>query len=184
LIGDDYEISASQLDTATIIIERQTTSEFGTIEAFNLYRGTLSTFQNPDSFGFVAPQTNPLTLNLDQYLTPDDTNYVYFRVNAVSRTIDLDEYRCYTNPIWIKISPDSTPDSVTDLCIWIVGSDVYLDWGNSPLATHYNIYRSQNPSFSPTPEHLLDSAASSDYIDSNVLNASGSNYFYAVTAIN
>lgn len=184
LIGDHREITQSQLDSATIIIERQTIDEFGAIDIFNLYRGTSSTFQNPDSFGFASPQTNPLALELDQYLTPNDTTYIYFRVNAVSRTIGLDEYRCYTNPIWIKVVPDAAPDPVSDLCIWISGNDVYLDWNDSPNATFYNIYRSWSPYFTPSPGNQLDTTTNSDYIDIDILNNLESKFFYVVTAAN
>jgi hypothetical protein len=184
LIGDDREISASQLNTARIIIERQTTDEFGAIEVFNLYRGSSLTLQDPDSFDFTVPQPNPLILDLDQYISEDDTTYIYLRVDAVSRTSELEEFRCYTNPIWIRVSPSNAPAPVAALWIWTLGSDVYLDWDDAPLASYYNVYRSENPYFTPNPGNFLDSTASSDYVDVDALNAPGARFFYVVTAAN
>jgi hypothetical protein len=83
------------------------------------------------------------------------------------------------------------PESVDDLVVAVLGSDVVLTWspvtqdtsGIPIVVDSYRIYRSTDPMFVPGEANLLDITVGTDYIDTGILDSSEPAYFYKVSSV-
>jgi len=87
----------------TLSIKGRSSEEFGPIEKINLFYGNLNTGFEDVEKTFVPEESNGYSKYYDYDLTYDlaDRSKGYFRIEAIS-TKNGKEYRCFSNPIWIR----------------------------------------------------------------------------------
>ena len=87
--------------------------------------------------------------------------------------------------------PD-TPKAVDGLSVACLGDDVVLTWlpvtqdtnGNPESIHHYNLYRGDDPHFTPTPANKLAETTATTFTDVGIAGDILHHYCYVVTAVN
>lgn len=104
-IGESGIIQSDVVTDVNIIMNWQSTSEFGSLDSVCLYAGTPGSFSDPDRIVRLTPGSlsGNSNLNLSDYLTPIENHYIYLRLAGYSSVTTDEQYRCYTNPIWLKV---------------------------------------------------------------------------------
>jgi hypothetical protein len=78
------------------------------------------------------------------------------------------------------------PPPVTDLAIGLRHDDIFLSWSPSPeeSVTRYVVYRQTDSEFLPAPQDSIGGTADTAYFDLGAAGTAGTNYYYAVKAVN
>ncbi len=105
-IGIGGQISASLKSLPALDLRWASSDEFGPVQSIKLIVGT-SAGEQP-AVEIPVPADKALTSNglvpfdLHSVLKVGSPNWIYIRLVASSRNSANNEFRCYTNPIWIK----------------------------------------------------------------------------------
>ena len=112
-----------------------------------------------------------------------DTIQVRFRFGSDSGT---GREGWYVDDVQIRgeapVIPSTPPDSVSDVVIQPLGTDVKLDWTPSTGATYYVIYRNSDGGFIAGPTDSIGFTADSTYTDVGI-SASTIQNFYIIKAV-
>jgi hypothetical protein len=103
------------------------------------------------------------------------------RVQAADGTVDGDIVEAGIDDVQIIGYVAGAPPQITDLVALRMGNNMLLSWSD-PGGVTFNVYRSTDPGFVPTPGDLIANVAVPNYADTNVL-LSSNHYFYRVTAV-
>jgi WD40 repeat protein len=122
-IGEEVVITREETKNVNLYFQWATTPEFGwgpALYSCKLFRGSLYTGEQPDDIYDVFIDNVALsgTKNIPfDFDLPAQNGWYYYRVEATTgihidpKTGYATRYRCYTNPIWIKIT-EPTPPSI------------------------------------------------------------------------
>ncbi|MBK5190886.1 MAG: hypothetical protein JJE19_05265, partial [Methanosarcinales archaeon] len=98
---------------ATLCVQWNSTQEFGDITTITVKKGVINgteetnvTIIQPSSIG-----KDPLCDEHELIIAPNES--CYYRIEAYSNTTNGEQYRCYTNPIWMDVVNDTTSPVVT-----------------------------------------------------------------------
>jgi hypothetical protein len=144
IIGQECRLSAYEISEGTgdIVIDYLNTSEFGgNINMIRLVSRCDSLILG-ESYGFAPSASGRIVISLSQlsdFLDPDSTGAENFlRIEAFTGSL----FRCYTNPLWIKIysgrpelSIECESGSLNRILTWTAFDD----------AVSYRVYSSENP---------------------------------------
>lgn len=112
VIGNN--ISLTNGTDATLRIQWNSTQEFGYINNIIVKKGVINGTEETH-FTIIQPSSigkNRLCDEDELIISPNES--CYYRVEASSNATNGEQYRCYTNPIWIDVlANDTTPPVVT-----------------------------------------------------------------------
>ncbi|MCW7077481.1 MAG: CehA/McbA family metallohydrolase [Candidatus Syntrophoarchaeum sp.] len=104
IIGD--EIAG---DNLTLNIQWISTPEFGYINKIIVKKGVINETEE-SNFTVIQPSSigkNTLCDEHELIISPNES--CYYRVEAYSNTTNNEQYRCYTNPIWVDVAANQPP---------------------------------------------------------------------------
>ena len=148
--------------------------------------------QNISQGELAVPKDNAYAIKINELTNYDslsDNTYYYWRVSAVDGFGIEGDFSDGTDN-FIYFASGVELGTVQGLTIQISASSAELNWdsmtqdihGNPVTISHYNIYRSEEPYFTPGAMEYLGNTNLTTYTDTNALN-DGFNYFYVVTAV-
>jgi len=111
MIGNN--VSLTNGTNATLRIQWNNTQEFGYINNIIVKKGVINGTEETN-FTIVQPSSigkNTLCDEHELIISPNES--CYYRVEAYSNTTTGEQYRCYTNPIWVDVVNDTTSPEVT-----------------------------------------------------------------------
>lgn len=129
-IGGDTVINRKEAEDANLYFQWKTTPDFGELYSLKVLRGSPSKEQPDEIYEIPAGElafsgSKNIPFNFDRVL-PNQDGWYYYRVETVTKPIidprikiysditeklmgHLTRYRCYTNPIWIKVTSPTQP---------------------------------------------------------------------------
>jgi hypothetical protein len=101
IIGNSLNLTPGT--TATLHIQWNSTPEFGYLNNITVKKGVINE-TNETTYNSSSPETTGKDNLSDEYeITIAPNKSCYYRVEAYSNTTNGEQYRCYTNPIWVNI---------------------------------------------------------------------------------
>jgi len=144
----------------------------------------------------VTPATgSPHSQRVDQRFTANNWQYLgtYYLTAGTGNTVELIGDSLCTGPViradavkFLQTSATDTipPPAVTDLTVEKSAGDIFLDWTDVydmwTGVSHYIVFRSTTPNFTPTSGDSIGEALTSSYLDAGAV---GTNYYYVVRAV-
>jgi hypothetical protein len=122
MIGNN--VSLTNRTNATLRIQWNSTQEFGYINNIIVKKGVINGTEETN-FTIIQPSSigkNSLCDELELIISPNES--CYYRVEAYSNTTNGEQYRCYTNPIWIDVLANDTSPPVVTITAPVNGSIV------------------------------------------------------------
>jgi hypothetical protein len=105
-VGIGQEISCPLKSLPPLQLRWVSSDEFGPLQSIKLIVGTsqgeLPPVEVPVPSAKALASDGLVPFDLHQILKEGPQNWIYIRVEARTRNSANDEFRCYTNPIWIK----------------------------------------------------------------------------------
>ncbi|MEA2076147.1 MAG: CehA/McbA family metallohydrolase [Euryarchaeota archaeon] len=105
MIGNN--VSLANGTNATLRVQWNSTQEFGYIDYIIVKKGVINE-TNETNFTIIQPSSigkDPLCDEHELTISPNKS--CYYRVEAYSNTTTGEQYRCYTNPIWVDVVNDT-----------------------------------------------------------------------------
>jgi hypothetical protein len=107
-VGVGQEISCPLKSLPPLQLRWVSSEEFGPLQSIKLIVGTstgeLPPVEVPVPSAKALASEGLVPLDLRQILKEGSQNWIYIRLVASTRNSANDEFRCYTNPIWIKVT--------------------------------------------------------------------------------
>jgi len=122
------------------------------------------------------------TLDMELHPVITLTSQMRLRVQAADGTTDGDIIEAGIDDIMIIGYAPTPPPVITDVVAMKGGNSVLLSWTNPGGGVSFNVYRSTDPGFVPTPGDLIGTVAVPNYMDPNIL-LSADHYYYRVTTV-
>jgi len=169
------------------MFEWQSNNLFGPVDSIVLYQGTSTTGDHPDQLCKLIPSNGQQgTMNYKYYwiLEAEDSVNSYFRAIAYSQSGSGvgQQYRCFTNPIWIRGYFETPPNNLH--ITWYDESQVRIawEWHYACIPDCWKILRRE---YSPTWPYEWDTVATvywgyREYEDNTV--ERGKKYVYRIVA--
>lgn len=107
MIGNN--VSLTNGTNATLRIQWNSTQEFGYINNITVKKGVINGTEETN-FTIITPSSigkDPLCDEHELIISPNES--CYYRVEAYSNTTNGEQYRCYTNPIWVDVLANQLP---------------------------------------------------------------------------
>jgi len=107
MIGNN--VSLTNGTNATLRIQWNSTQEFGYINNITVKKGVINGTEETN-FTIIQPSSigkNSLCDEQELIISPNES--CYYRVEAYSNTTNGEQYRCYTNPIWVDVVANKLP---------------------------------------------------------------------------
>jgi hypothetical protein len=105
-VGIGQDISCPLKSLPPLQLRWVSSDEFGPLQSIKLIVGTskgeLPPVEVPVPPAKALASDGLVPFDLHQILKEGSQNWIYIRVEASTRNSANDEFRCYTNPIWIK----------------------------------------------------------------------------------
>ena len=107
-IGVGQELSASRQTLPPLELAWASSKEFGPLQSLRLIVGSRSGESEPEEISFHAAKAlaseGLVPVDLKEHLERLGDSWGYVRLEARTRTAAGEEFRCYTNPIWIRVT--------------------------------------------------------------------------------
>ena len=107
-IGIGQELSASRQALPPLELAWASSKEFGPLQSLRLILGSRSGESEPEEISFHAAKAlaseGLVPVDLKERLERLGDSWGYVRLEARTRTAAGEEFRCYTNPIWIRVT--------------------------------------------------------------------------------
>ncbi len=128
---DSGAITVNPTSYISFMFEWQSNSLFGPVDSIVLYQGTSTTGDHPDRVCKLIPSNGQQgTMNYEYYWVheAEDSVNSYFRAIAYSQSGSGvgQQYRCFTNPIWIRGYFETPPNNLH--ITWYDESQVRIAW--------------------------------------------------------
>ncbi|HUV79492.1 MAG TPA: CehA/McbA family metallohydrolase [Candidatus Bathyarchaeia archaeon] len=112
-VGIGENVTLTKGTNATLRVQWNSTPEFGYLNNIMVKRGVINE-TNETTYNSSSPETmGKNNLSDDYNLTIAPNESCYYRIEAYSNTTNGEQYRCYTNPIWMNVVNDTTSPVVT-----------------------------------------------------------------------
>jgi hypothetical protein len=111
LIGNN--VSLTNGTNATLHIQWNSTPEFGFMETLVVKKGIINETEETNfcTISYLgAMEKNNLSDDYNLTIAPNKS--CYYRIEAISKTDSGENYKCFTNPIWVNVVNDTTAPEV------------------------------------------------------------------------
>jgi hypothetical protein len=122
------------------------------------------------------------TLDVELQTVITLTSQMRIRVQAADGTAIGDIVEAGIDDVEVIGYVAGAPPQITDVTAVRSGDSILLGWSDPGGGVTFNVYRSTDPAFVPTPGDLIANVAVPNYSDTDVL-LSSDHYFYRVTAV-